>query len=309
MKQPKLQHFLSIDQLDAHTLLSLLDHAQQFVPAVKNESVLTHLSGKVIAPLFFEHSTRTRCSFELAAKRLNAIVLNPELKHSSLNKGETLLDTLLNLETMGVRGFIIRHSQEALLKSWVPQMHARTHLINAGDGAHQHPTQTLLDLLTIRQHKASFKSLRIALIGDITHSRVAQSLLQGLSLLGTPDIRLIGPEALLPKETQNSYIRSFNSMREGLDKVDVIVALRLQKERIDTPLLTEFEVLRQEYCLNSERLQYADPAAIVMHPGPLNRGDEITSEVADGPQSVILQQVSNGVAVRMAVLDYLFKDS
>lgn len=306
MKSKPLQHFLSFDQLDTALLTELLDHAQNFMdPAFRSETVLPNLSGKIVAHLFFENSTRTRNSFELAAKRLGAIVLSPNLDSSSLSKGETFLDTVLNLEALGVSAFVIRHPQENFFNELINHLKPSTHLINAGDGSHEHPSQTLLDLLTIRQHKADFKKSRVAIVGDIIHSRVVPSLLKGLKLLGISDIRLVGPENLLPKEAPQPSIRLFNSMQEGLVDADVIVTLRLQKERMGSNLLPLLDHFAEDYCLNIERLALAKPDAIVMHPGPLNREVEITAEVADGPQSVILKQVSNGLVARMAILDYL----
>lgn len=306
MKSKPLQHFLSFDQLDTALLTELLDHAQNLMdPAFRSEAVLSNLSGKIVANLFFENSTRTRNSFELAAKRLGAIVLNPNLDSSSLSKGETFLDTVLNLEALGVSAFVIRHPQENFFNELINHLKPSTHLINAGDGSHEHPSQTLLDLLTIRQHKADFKKSRVAIVGDIIHSRVVPSLLKGLKLLGISDIRLVGPENLLPEEAPQPSIRLFNSMQEGLVDADVIVTLRLQKERMGSNLLPLLDHFAEDYCLNIERLALAKPDAIVMHPGPLNREVEITAEVADGPQSVILKQVSNGLVARMALLDYL----
>ena len=306
MTSRKLQNFVSIDQLDANLLLELLNHAQVFSGAVFNdEKVLPNLHGKIVTHLFFENSTRTRNSFELAAARLGAINLVPPLESSSLNKGESFLDMVLNLEALGTRAFVIRHSEESFFNPLIEHLKPTTHLINAGDGANEHPTQTLLDLLTIQQHQPDFKKLRIAIIGDIVHSRVVPSLLKALNLLETPDIRLIGPENLLPQGKPGAHVRHFSSLEEGLAEADVIMCLRLQRERMASVHLPLLDHFAEEYCLNTERLAFAKPGAIVMHPGPLNRGMEIDSKVADGPQSVILKQVRNGVLARMAILDYL----
>lgn len=305
MKLHKLQHFLSIDQLNSPLLLKLLKRANDFSDVVESEAILNQLHGKTVAHLFFENSTRTRCSFELAATRLGANNLTPDIATSSVHKGESYLDMVLNLEAMGVRAFIVRHSQKMGIAELVSYVKPSTHLINAGDGSNEHPSQTLLDLLTIQQHQPQFEKLRIAIVGDIIHSRVAFSLLKALKLLNTHDIRLIGPEKLLPKEPLASNIKLFNSLEEGLAEADVIMTLRLQRERMGSTHLALLDHYAENYCLNSERLSYAKANAIVMHPGPINRDMEITSEVADGPQSVILKQVHNGVLARMAILDYL----
>ncbi len=305
MNLHKLQHFLSIDQLNSQLILELLKRAHDLSAVVKNEAILTQLHGKTVAHLFFENSTRTRCSFELAATRLGANNLTPDIATSSVHKGENYLDMILNLEAMGVRAFVVRHSQKHGIAELVSRVKPSTHLINAGDGSNEHPSQTLLDLLTIQQHQPQFEKLRIAIVGDIIHSRVAYSLLKALKLLNTQDIRLIGPEKLLPKEPLGSHIKLFDSLEEGLAEVDVIMTLRLQRERMGSTHLPLLDHYAENYCLNSERLSYAKANAIVMHPGPINRDMEITSEVAGGPQSVILKQVHNGVLARMAILDYL----
>jgi aspartate carbamoyltransferase catalytic subunit len=260
------------------------------------------LRGKTVVNLFFESSTRTRTTFEIAAKRLSADVINLSVSHSSTSKGETLLDTVRNLEAMHTDLFVVRHNLSGaayLIANHVP---AHVHIVNAGDGAHAHPTQALLDTFTIRRHKGGFENLKVAIVGDILHSRVARSLIHALNILGVPEIRVIAPRTLLPLAVETLRVKPYTGMAEGLENVDVVVMLRLQRERMRGALIPSEQEYFNLYGLTAEKLAVAKPDAIVMHPGPMNRGLEIDSSVADGPQSVILPQVTNGIAIRMAIM-------
>lgn len=304
--KPKLHHLIGIENLDRSGMEYLLDKAEYFLQANYSDLIkMPPLAGKIVATLFFEPSTRTQNSFVLAAKKLGALVLNPELSNSSIKKGETLLDTIRSFEAMGVSIFIIRHSENNFFEFITPKLNPKTHLINAGEGSHRHPTQALLDVLTIRQHKKKFDNLRVAIIGDILHSRVAHSCMRAFSIMGVQEIRLIAPPQFLPEKIDLPIVKIYHSLKDGLRDADVVMALRIQNERIqktEFPDLTRFVA---EYGLNRENIKAAKPDAIIMHPGPVNRGIEIDSDLADGPQSVILQQIENGVAMRMAILDLL----
>ena len=307
---PKLQHLLSIKSLDPAKVIYLLDRAEYFLKtAIEKQVVLTTLQGKVVANLFFESSTRTRNSFEIAAHRLGAIVLLPDMKQASTLKGELMIDTIRNLEAMGVALLVIRHSDNNLAQFLAMELHSGIAVVNAGDGHNEHPTQALIDLLTIRQHFPDFSALTVAIVGDVAHSRVARSLVLGLRLMGVVKIRIIGPENFIPKDDADfASVEIFHSMNEGLKDVDVIYTLRIQKERMSTTEHPKDESYFKEFGLTEERLSLAKSTAIVMHPGPTNRGIEIESSVADGSQSVILQQTRNSVAVRMAVLETVIRD-
>ena len=260
------------------------------------------LRGKTVANLFYEPSTRTRTSFELAAKRLSADVLNINIATSATSKGESLLDTIRNLEAMHVDMFVVRHGESGA--SHFIAQHAAPHIsvINAGDGYHSHPTQAMLDMLTIRHYKGGFDNLRVAIVGDILHSRVARAQILALNRLGTAEIRVIAPKTLLPAKVETLGVSVFHDICEGLRDVDVVIMLRLQKERMQGAFLpSELEYFNC-FGLTEEKLAKANSDVIVMHPGPINRGVEIESRVADGPRSVILNQVSYGIAIRMAIL-------
>lgn len=302
-QEGKLKHFLTIDGLDRPLLTDILDTAESFT-GVSERTVkkIPLLRGKVICNLFFENSTRTRTTFELAAKRLSADVLNLNVSTSSTAKGETLLDTLRNLEAMHVDMFVVRHTDSGAAH-FIAQ-HAAPHVsvINAGDGRHSHPTQAMLDMFTIRRHKQDFTGLRVAIVGDIQHSRVARSQILALNTLGTSEVRVIAPRTLLPAAVRSLGVHVYHDLKQGIRDVDVIIMLRLQKERMRGALLPSEHEYFQLFGLTEERLQIAKPDAIVMHPGPINRGVEMDTQVADGPRSVILQQVSFGIAVRMAVM-------
>jgi aspartate carbamoyltransferase catalytic subunit len=260
------------------------------------------LRGKSIFNLFFEPSTRTRTTFEIAAKRLSADVVNLNIATSSQTKGETLLDTVANLSAMHADMFIVRHAQSGAAHLIARHVGEEVHVINAGDGRHAHPTQALLDMFTIREYKGAFTDLRVAIVGDILHSRVARSEIHALTTLGVPEVRVIGPRTLLPTQVGQLGVHVYHDMEEGLRDVDVVIMLRLQSERMNGALLPSAEEFFKYYGLTPEKLAHAKPDAIVMHPGPMNRGVEIESSVADGRQSVILPQVTFGIAVRMAVM-------
>ena len=302
----ELTHLLTIEGLPKAILENILDTAESFVSVGEREvKKVPLLRGKSVFNLFFENSTRTRTTFEIAAKRLSADVINLNVSTSSTTKGESLLDTIDNLAAMNADMFVVRHSQ-----SGAPHMIARhvaphIHVVNAGDGRHAHPTQGLLDAYTIRHYKRDFTKLSVAIVGDILHSRVARSLIHALTTLGTPDVRAVGPQTLLPTAVEQMGVKVYHDMSEGMRDVDVVVMLRLQNERMRGPLLPSAQEFFKTYGLTPEKLALAKPDAIVMHPGPMNRGVEIDSAVADGDHAVILPQVTFGIAVRMAVMSIL----
>jgi aspartate carbamoyltransferase catalytic subunit len=299
----RLKHFLTIEGLGRSLLLDILDMAESFTGvgerAVKKVPLLR---GKTIVNLFFEPSTRTLTTFELAAKRLSADLLSVNVGSSATAKGESLLDTLRNLEAMHCDMFVVRHANSGA--AHFIASHAAPHIsvINGGDGRHAHPSQALLDAFTIRRHKGAFEDLRVAIVGDIAHSRVARSEIQALRTLGVSDLRVVGPKTLIPAAVDALDVSVHHKLADGIRDADVIIMLRLQRERMRGALLPSTHEYFQFYGLTEERLAEANPDAIVMHPGPLNRGVEIESEVADGPRSVILRQVSYGIAIRMAVM-------
>jgi aspartate carbamoyltransferase catalytic subunit len=306
----ELQHLLSLDGLPRDILLAILDTAAPFTEVAEREvKKLPILRGKSIFNLFFENSTRTRTTFEIAAKRLSADVINLNISTSSTNKGETLLDTVDNLCAMQADMFVVRHASSGA--PYLMAEHLRNtgrhdiRVINAGDGRHAHPTQGLLDMYTIRHYKQDFTNLVVAIVGDVLHSRVARSQIAALTTLGVPEVRVIGPKTLMPTGLDKMGCRVFHDMREGLKGVDVVMMLRLQNERMNGPLLPSGQEFFKVWGLTGEKLALAKPDAIVMHPGPMNRGVEIDSEVADGAQAVILPQVTFGIAVRMAVMSML----
>lgn len=299
----KLKHFLSIEGLPKSLLTEILDVAESFVGIGDNQiKKVPLLRGKTIVNLFFENSTRTRTTFELAAKRLSADVLSMSISTSSTSKGESLLDTIRNLEAMFVDMFVVRHAISGAAHFIAQQTSPNISVINAGDGQHAHPTQAMLDMFTIRQIKNEFSNLRVAIIGDILHSRVARSQIQALNTLGVAEVRVIAPKTLLPAHVESLGVKVFHNLTVGLKDVDVIIMLRLQKERMTSALLPSESEYFKCFGLTEDKLKIAKPDAIVMHPGPINRGVEIESKVADGPQSVILKQVSNGIAIRMAIM-------
>lgn len=301
----KLKHFLTPEGLSETLLTQILDTAETFFdrsnsqPQIKSVPLLR---DKTVVNLFFENSTRTRTTFELAAKKLGAEVVNMNIATSATSKGESLLDTIRNLEAMFVDAFVVRHAVSGAAHFIAQQTAENISVINAGDGQHAHPTQAMLDMFTIRQHKKDFSNLRVAIIGDILHSRVARSEIHALNILGAKEVRVIAPKTLLPAEIESLGVTVSHDLGAGLQDIDVIIMLRLQKERMTSALLPSESEYFNCFGLTTEKLKFAKPDAIVMHPGPINRGVEIDSPVADGKQSVILQQVSNGVAVRMAVM-------
>ncbi len=306
----RLKHFLSIEGLPRNLLVEILDTAESFA-GVKDQAVkkVPLLRGKTIVNLFFEASTRTRTTFELAAKRLSADVLNLSIVTTSTVKGESLRDTLRNLEAMYTDMFIVRHGDSSAAQFIASHVAPHVSVINAGDGRHAHPTQAMLDVFTIRRHKADFDNLCVAIVGDILHSRVARSQIHALNILGTGEIRVVAPRTLLPAHVEDLGVRVYYDMAQGLRDTDVIIMLRLQKERMRGAFLPSEHEYYQLYGLNEARLSVAKPDAIVMHPGPINRGVEMDSEVADGKRSVILQQVTNGIAVRMAVMSMAIRSA
>jgi aspartate carbamoyltransferase catalytic subunit len=300
----RLRHFLTIEGLGRQTLVDILNATESFA-GVSDRTVkkVPVLRGKVICNLFFESSTRTRTTFELAAKRLSADVVNFNISTSAAaSKGETLLDTLRNLEAMHVDMFVVRHADSGAAHFIARHAAPGVSVINAGDGRHAHPTQAMLDMFTIRRHKGDFAPLKIAIVGDILHSRVARSQIHALNILGVSELRVIGPRTLIPTAMQSLGAHVYHDLDEGIRDVDVVIMLRLQRERMLGALLPSEHEYFQLYGLTERRLGAARPDVIVMHPGPINRGVEMDSKVADGPCSVILEQVGYGIATRMAVM-------
>ena len=299
----ELRHLLAIDGLPAPILWQILDTARSFVSIGEREvKKVPLLRGKSVFNLFFEASTRTRTTFEIAAKRLSADVINLNISTSSQNKGERVLDTVHNLAAMNADMFVVRHAESGAAHFIADHVSPEIHVINAGDGRHEHPTQGLLDVFTIRHYKHDFSALRVAIVGDVLHSRVARSQIHALATLGCPEIRVIGPRTLLPRDIEGLGVHVYHDMAAGLKDVDVVTMLRLQNERMQGPLLPSPQEFFKNYGLTPDKLALARPDAIVLHPGPMNRGIEIDSAVADGGQSVILPQVTFGIAVRMAVM-------
>lgn len=301
-----LQHLLTIEGLPKRILHEILDTAESFVGVAEREvKKVPLLRGKTVCNIFFENSTRTRTTFEIAAKRLSADVLNLNVGTSSQSKGETILDTVNNLIAMHADMFVVRHNQSGAAHLIAQHVPSHISVINAGDGRHAHPTQGLLDVFTIRKYKPDMHNLRIAIVGDVLHSRVARSEIHALTTLGVPEVRVIAPKTLLPAEVEKLGVQVFHDMHAGLKDVDVVMMLRLQNERMSGAMLPSKQEYFKTFGLTPEKLALAKPDAIVMHPGPMNRGVEIDSSVADGLQSVILPQVTYGIAVRMAVMALL----
>ena len=305
-----LKHLLSIEGLPREVLLRILDAAESFLEVSDRDvKKVPLLRGKSVFNLFFENSTRTRTTFEIAAKRLSADVINLDVGRSSTAKGETLLDTIDNLVAMHADMFVVRHASSGA--PYLIAEHLRrtgreeVRVVNAGDGRHAHPTQGLLDMYTIRHFKRDFSPLTVAIVGDILHSRVARSDIDALTTLGAGEVRAVGPQTLLPTALEQRGVRVFNDLREGVRDCDVVIMLRLQNERMSGALLPSASEYFRCYGLTPEILALAKKDAIVMHPGPMNRGVEIDSTVADGKQAVILSQVTFGIAVRMAVMSIL----
>jgi aspartate carbamoyltransferase catalytic subunit len=298
----ELIHLLSIEGLPRATLVQILDAASSFLMEDREVKKVPLLRGKSVFNLFFENSTRTRTTFEIAAKRLSADVLNLDIARSSTAKGESLLDTIANLSAMHADMFVVRHSESGAPYLIAQHCAPHVHVVNAGDGRHAHPTQGLLDMYTIRHYKKNCHELSVAVVGDIVHSRVARSDIHALTTLGVPDIRAVGPRTLVPSDLREMGVRVCHDMEEGIRDADVIIMLRLQNERMSGAMLPSAGEFFRSFGLTADKLAKAKPDAIVMHPGPINRGVEIDSSVADGQHSVILPQVTFGIAVRMAVM-------
>jgi len=302
----ELVHLLSIEGLPQAVIAHILDTAGTFL-SVNDRDVkkVPLLRGKSVFNLFFENSTRTRTTFEIAAKRLSADVLNLDIARSSTAKGESLLDTVANLSAMHADMFVVRHGESGAPYLIAQHCAPHVHVVNAGDGRHAHPTQGLLDMYTIRHYKQDFRNLTVAIVGDLVHSRVARSDIHALTTLGVPEVRAVGPKTLVPGDMAEMGVRVCHDMAEGIRDADVIIMLRLQNERMSGGMLPSAQEFAKSYGLTPDKLALARPDAIVMHPGPINRGVEIDSAVADGQQSVILPQVTFGIAVRMAVLSII----
>ena len=302
-----MKHLLYLKELNQSTISKLLAKAETFLstnnfPPQEDKS----LQGTTLANLFLEPSTRTRSSFQIAAKRLGADVLNIDDQHSSRVKGESIIDTIRTLEAMGVNYFVVRHKERGILSKIVASLDGGSHLINGGESAESHPTQGLLDLLTIKKHKKSFDQIKVAIVGDIKHSRVARSLAEGLRIMAGKKLALIAPEEFKPDMEFYPKAEHYKNLDQGLVNADVVVALRVQKERIESLTKTmSSDDYFEKYGLTKKRLQPCNKDVIVMHPGPVNRGVEISDEVADGINSVIREQVTNGIAIRMALLSMM----
>ena len=302
-----MKHLLYLKELNQSTISKLLAKAETFLstnnfPPQEDKN----LQGTTLANLFLEPSTRTRSSFQIAAKRLGADVLNIDDQHSSRVKGESIIDTIRTLEAMGVNYFVVRHKERGILSKIVASLDGGSHLINGGESAESHPTQGLLDLLTIKKHKKSFDQIKVAIVGDIKHSRVARSLAEGLAIMAGKKLALIAPKEFKPNMEFYPNAEHYKNLDQGLVNADVVVALRVQKERIESLTKTMSpEDYFVKYGLTKKRLQPCNEDVIVMHPGPVNRGVEISDEVADGTNSVIREQVTNGIAIRMALLSMM----
>lgn len=301
----RLRHLLTLRGLSKEQITDLLDRAESFLtPPGRHAARSGALEGITVANLFFEPSTRTRASFELAAKRLGADVLNLNVSTSSRKKGESILDTIYTLQAMLVDIFVVRDASAGVPGYIARNVNNYVSILNGGEADVSHPTQGLLDLMTIRHHKPEFDKLTVAIVGDIAHSRVARSAAEGLRTMGVGELRLISPRALAPEPHDFPGARILDDLKQGIRGADVVMALRIQRERIDS--LDEIPGMDEYFAnfgVSHERMKLAAPDAIVMHPGPMNRGIEIESSLADGPSSVIVEQVSNGVAVRMALLE------
>ena len=299
----ELRHLLTIDGLSGELLTEILDRAEPFVSAggkvVKKYPLLR---GRTVVNLFFEPSTRTRTTFELAAKRLSADVVNMQMEASSRNKGEDDLDTLLTLQAMGVDMFVVRHPTNGAASYFAANLPEPAAVMNAGDGSNAHPTQALLDVFTIRRHRPDFSSLKVAIVGDILHSRVAHSDIAALKALGVPDIRVVAPPELMILNPDELGVTAHHDLKTGVKNADIVITLRLQHERMHQKLVRSLDEYHREYGLTRKNLAGTADDALIMHPGPINRGVEIDAEVAYGERSLILEQVSNGIAIRMAVM-------
>ena len=295
----KLIHFLNIENLSAEHIFEILDLADTIKPK--------SLEGKTVASLFFEPSTRTKTTFELASKRLGADFINIDIANSSTSKGESILDMIKTLEAMQCNMFIVRHGTSGMPHYIAKEVGDKISIINAGDGTNAHPTQAMLDMYTIKKYKGEFKDLNVAIVGDILHSRVARSLIASLNILKVKNINIIGPKVLMPKNIAQLNVTYFDNLEEGINNTDVIIMLRLQKERMHEALIS-IDDYYKEFGLTKIKIKNAKKDVIVMHPGPINRGIEIDSDVADGPNSVILDQVTAGISIRMAIISLILKN-
>ncbi|CAI8380527.1 MAG: Aspartate carbamoyltransferase [Gammaproteobacteria bacterium] len=301
----KLKHFLNTELLTHENIKEILDLADDY--SKSGQTKFKDLEGKTIASLFFEPSTRTKTTFELAAKRLSADFINIDIANSSTLKGESIIDMIKTLEAMQCDMFIVRHSASGTPHYIAKEVGNKIAVINAGDGIHAHPTQAMLDMYTIRKYKGDFKNLNVSIVGDILHSRVAKSLISSLNILSVNNINIIGPKNLMPDNLKDLKVNYHSNLEEGIDNVDVIIMLRLQKERMHEALISTDDYYN-DYGLTKTKIAVAKKDVIVMHPGPINRGIEIDSEVADGPNSVILDQVSAGISIRMAIMSLILKN-
>jgi aspartate carbamoyltransferase catalytic subunit len=302
----RLRHLLTMDGLPRQLVTDILDRAAHLAQATTGpDKKLPNLRGRTVVNLFFEASTRTRSTFEVAAKRLSADVINLQVASSSTAKGETLLDTLKTMEAMQADLFVIRHDASGAAHFFAEHAAPGVAILNAGDGRHAHPTQGLLDLYTIRKHKGAPEKLSVAIVGDVLHSRVARSDIHGLRILGCRDIRVVAPPTLVPAGIEQLGVRVFHQLDAGLDGVDVVMLLRLQTERMLGAFLPSLGEFHRDFGLTRERFERLKPDAIVMHPGPINRGVELAGDLAYAERSLILDQVSNGIWVRMAVMDMI----
>ena len=293
-------HILGISDLSATDIIKILKTAESMkVVSTRNVKKVPTLKGITVVNLFFEPSTRTRASFEIAEKRLSADVLNLSLNQSSVQKGETLLDTIRNLKSMGASIIVLRHPMSGA--PWLLAKELDCSIINAGDGCHEHPSQALIDLFTVKEIKKNIKGLNIVIVGDILHSRVARSNIWGFNKLGA-NVSVVGPPTVIPEDITQMNVKKYYCIEDSLEGADVIIMLRIQRERQNRKLFPSTREYSKFYGLTKERLDLAKDDAIVMHPGPINRGIELSSEIADSTKSVILEQVSNGIAVRMAML-------
>lgn len=302
-----MRHLLNLESLKKNEILNILEKADYFYQNSVSADNKKILFNKTVINLFFENSTRTRSSFEIAAKRLGADVINFNIETSSTKKGESLLDTIDNLSAMDADLFIIRHPSSGAAEFLAKHLKTNASIINAGDGSHEHPSQGLLDLFAIQHYKKNFQNLKVAIVGDILHSRVARSLIHGLNILGTAEIWVVGPKTLIPKNVERLGVKVSYNLDQAIKDADVIVMLRLQKERMTSVYLPSEAEYRHLYGIDSSKLKLAKKDVILMHPGPINRNVEITSEAADGPASIILKQVTFGVAVRMAIMTILLQ--
>ncbi len=294
------RHILGISDLSSQDIIQVLKTAESMkVVSTRNVKKVPTLKGITVVNLFFEPSTRTRASFEIAEKRLSADVLNLSLNQSSVQKGETLLDTTKNLKSMGASIIVIRHPMSGA--PWLLAKELDCSIINAGDGSHEHPSQSLIDLFTVKEIKKNIKGLNVVIVGDILHSRVARSNIWGFNKLGA-NVSVVGPPTVIPEDITELNVKKYYCIEDSLDGADVIIMLRIQRERQNRNLFPSMREYSKFYGLTKERLDLAKDDAIVMHPGPINRGIELSSEIADNAKSVILEQVSNGIAVRMAML-------